>query len=44
VVDPEPIAGADKDTTHISIIDKDGNGSYPLKLGRPLLGRGGCRR
>ena len=24
-VDPEPIAGADKDTTHISIIDKDGN-------------------
>jgi gamma-glutamyltranspeptidase / glutathione hydrolase len=25
VVDPEPIAGADKDTTHISIIDKDGN-------------------
>jgi hypothetical protein len=24
VADPEPIAGADKDTTHISIIDKDG--------------------
>jgi gamma-glutamyltranspeptidase/glutathione hydrolase len=25
VVDPEPVAGADKDTTHISIIDKAGN-------------------
>jgi gamma-glutamyltranspeptidase/glutathione hydrolase len=25
VVDPEPVAGADKDTTHISIIDRDGN-------------------
>jgi gamma-glutamyltranspeptidase/glutathione hydrolase len=25
IVDPEPIAGAIKDTTHISIIDKDGN-------------------
>jgi gamma-glutamyltranspeptidase / glutathione hydrolase len=25
LVDPEPVAGADKDTTHIAIIDKDGN-------------------
>jgi gamma-glutamyltranspeptidase / glutathione hydrolase len=25
VVDPEPVAGAEKDTTHIAIIDKDGN-------------------
>jgi gamma-glutamyltranspeptidase/glutathione hydrolase len=25
VVDPEPVAGADKDTTHIAIIDRDGN-------------------
>ncbi len=25
VVDPEPVAGADKDTTHIAIIDKAGN-------------------
>jgi gamma-glutamyltranspeptidase/glutathione hydrolase len=25
VVDPEPVANAEKDTTHIAIIDKDGN-------------------
>ena len=25
VVDPEPVAGAEKDTTHIAIVDKDGN-------------------
>lgn len=25
VVDPEPVAGADKDTTHIAIIDRNGN-------------------
>jgi gamma-glutamyltranspeptidase/glutathione hydrolase len=25
VVDPEPVAGGDRDTTHIAIIDKDGN-------------------
>jgi gamma-glutamyltranspeptidase/glutathione hydrolase len=25
VVDPEPVAGAEKDTTHIAIIDKEGN-------------------
>ena len=25
MVDPEPVANAEKDTTHIAIIDKDGN-------------------
>jgi gamma-glutamyltranspeptidase / glutathione hydrolase len=25
LVDPEPVAGGDRDTTHIAIIDKDGN-------------------